>query len=116
MRSPAAWQTVARGAAARRGSPRPRPTDAGAAAPAEAAGAAEADAAAARGFLACALLAGLRQSAGAIASTGTTSAAQSVLSQRILDPFFRLVRLSEEIAAGALASTLTRRSLFGPLA
>src|SRR5882724_9749637 len=50
-------------------------------------------------------------------STGTTTAAQSVLSQRILDPFFPLFQaLAKEIFARGACRTLTASSVFGPLA
>jgi len=84
----------------------------GAAAPAEAAAAAEAEAAAVgTAFLVDLLV--VCANAGAITKTGTTRAAQSVLSQRILDPFFRLpVRPEEDPSRGRHASMVTRAPVY----
>jgi hypothetical protein len=100
--------------------------EAGAGAPAdgdEEAGAADADAAVA-GFLApfaavCANTAGGPNDApipnGATTSIGTTTAAQTALCQRILDPFFPLFPAqAKEISALSFSRTLTRSSVFGP--
>src|SRR5260221_11623779 len=50
-------------------------------------------------------------------STGTTTAAQSALSQRILDPFSRgFQAVAKKIPAPGACIPLTASSLFGPLA
>jgi hypothetical protein len=89
---------------------------AGGATPAEFAGAAEAAAEAEAAAALVAFFVALPPvcaKAGAIANTGTTRATQSVLSQRILDPFFRLpVPRQASSQRGRNASILTRPPVY----